>query len=336
MRGIHASTPPQRSYECQQAFQYMIERITSLFPLWAILFSFLAYLYPQTFVELKPAIVYLLGVVMFGMGVMLTGDDFYRVLTRPRVIVTGVLLQYLLMPLLAWLLSLGLGLAPSLMIGMVLVGASPGGTASNVICYLAHGDVALSITLTTCSTLLAVAATPLLTWLYLGQTVEVPVIEMLVDVLRIVIAPVIAGLLVNSLLGTRIEGMKSIFPLLSVVAIVIIIAIIVALNQSRLHALAAPLLLAVVLHNALGLAGGYWLSRCLGHERQIRRTLAIEVGMQNSGLAVALAIAFFSPVAALPGALFSIWHNLSGAVLSTWWSRRQAADRRSGRGVAGE
>jgi BASS family bile acid:Na+ symporter len=300
----------------------MIERITSLFPLWAILFSFFAYLHPQAFIELKPAIVYLLGVVMFGMGVTLTGDDFYRVLTRPGVIFTGVLLQYLLMPLFAWLLSLALGLAPALMVGMILVGASPGGTASNVICYLARGDVALSITLTTCSTLLAVAATPLLTWFYIGQTVEVPVIKMLVDVSQIVVAPVIAGLLVNSLLGTRIESIKSIFPLLSVVAIVIIIAIIVALNQSRLHALATTLFLAVTLHNVLGLAGGYWLLRCLGYERRTCRTLAIEIGMQNSGLAVALAIKFFSPLAALPGALFSIWHNLSGAVLSTWWSRR--------------
>lgn len=304
----------------------MIERITFLFPLWATLFSALAYIYPQAFVELKPAIVYLLGVVMFGMGVMLTGEDFYRVLTRPRVIFTGVLLQYLLMPVLAWLLSLGLDLSPALMVGMVLVGASPGGTASNVICYLARGDVALSITLTSCSTLLAVVATPLLSWLYLGQSVEVPVIKMLVDVLRIVIAPVIAGLLVNTLLGKRIRAVKPVFPLISVLAIVIIIAIIVALNQSRLHALAATLFLAVTLHNVIGLAGGYWLSRCLGYEQRICRTLAIEVGMQNSGLAVALAIKFFSPMAALPGALFSIWHNLSGAVLSTWWSRRKAED----------
>ncbi len=304
----------------------MIERTTSLFPLWAILFCFLAYLYPQGFIELKPAILYLLGVVMFGMGVTLTGRDFYRVMIRPRVIVTGVLLQYLLMPLIAWLLSFGLDLAPALMVGMVLVGASPGGTASNVICYLARGDVALSITLTTCSTLLAVLATPLLSWAYLGQIVEVPVINMLLDVLRIVIAPVIVGVAVNTLFGARIEGMKSIFPLISVAAIVIIIAIIVALNQASLQALAATLLLAVVLHNGLGIAGGYWLTRWLGYEQRTCRTLAIEVGMQNSGLAVALAIKFFSPMAALPGALFSIWHNITGSLLSAWWSRHRAVD----------
>ena len=304
----------------------MIERITLLFPLWAILFSSIAFIYPQGFVELKPAIVYLLGVVMFGMGVTLTGEDFYRVLKRPRVIVTGILLQYLLMPLIAWLLCLSLGVGHTLMVGMVLVGSSPGGTASNVICYLARGDVALSITLTICSTLLAVAATPLLSWVYLGQTVEVPVIKMLVDILRVVIAPVIAGVVINSLLGTRIEAIKSIFPLLSVVAIVIIIAIIVALNQASIQVLALTLLVAVILHNGLGLVGGYWLPRWLGHERRICRTLSIEVGMQNSGLAVALAIKFFSPMAALPGALFSIWHNISGSVLSAWWSRHRAVD----------
>jgi BASS family bile acid:Na+ symporter len=300
----------------------MIARITSLFPVWAILFAIIAYQYPQIFLALKPSIVYLLGVVMFGMGMTLTADNFLEVLKRPLVIGVGVTLQYLIMPLLAWLLSLVLKLPLSLMIGMVLVGTSPGGTASNVICYLARGDVALSITLTTCSTLLAVLATPVLSWIYLDQIVAVPVAKMLLDVLKIVIAPVTAGVLINTLIGQRLHATKHVFPLISVISIVLIIAIIVALNKARLGSLVTSLLIAVGLHNVLGLAGGYWLARFFTFDHRTARTIAIEVGMQNSGLAVALAIKFFSPSAALPGALFSIWHNISGSVLAAWWSRR--------------
>ena len=301
----------------------MIARITSLFPVWAILLSVIAYKYPQLFLALKPSIVYLLGVVMFGMGMTLSADNFLEVLKRPLVIGVGVVLQYLLMPLIAWSLSLILKLPPPLMIGMVLVGTSPGGTASNVICYLARGDVALSITLTTCSTLLAVLATPALSWIYLDQIVAVPVAKMLLDVLKIVIAPVAAGVVINTLIGQRLHAIRHVFPLISVISIVLIIAIIVALNKPRLGSLVTSLLLAVGLHNVLGLVGGYWLSRFFKFDHRTARTMAIEVGMQNSGLAVALAIKFFSPAAALPGALFSIWHNISGSLLAAWWSRRQ-------------
>jgi BASS family bile acid:Na+ symporter len=300
----------------------MIARITSLFPVWAILLAIIAYQYPQFFLALKPSIVYLLGVVMFGMGMTLTADNFLEVLKRPLVIGVGVTLQYLIMPLLAWLLSLALKLPLALMIGMVLVGTSPGGTASNVICYLARGDVALSISLTTCSTLLAVLATPVLSWIYLDQIVAVPIAKILLDVLKIVIAPVTAGVLINTLIGQRLHAIKHVFPLISVISIVLIIAIIVALNKARLGSLVTSLLFAVGLHNVLGLAGGYWLSRFFKFDHRIARTLAIEVGMQNSGLAVALAIKFFSPIAALPGAVFSIWHNISGSLLAAWWSRR--------------
>ncbi len=199
---------------------------------------------------------------------------------------------------------------------MVLVGVSPGGTASNVICYLARGDVAVSIALTTASTLAAVAATPVLTYWYVGQVVDVPVIDMLLDVLKIIIAPVAAGVIINYLFGHKLRAIKQWFPLVSVCAIVLIIAIIVALNQGRLGGIAVTLVTAVIAHNGIGLAGGYWIARLLGFERKICRTLAIEVGMQNSGLAVTLAIKYFSSVAALPGALFSIWHNISGALLA--------------------
>jgi BASS family bile acid:Na+ symporter len=300
----------------------MIETTTRLFPLWALLFSLLAYIKPGLFVNLKPAILPLLGIVMFGMGITLTWQSFKKVLRRPGMIGLGLLLQYLLMPFFAWLIAERLGLPPYLIAGMVLVGACPGGTASNVVCYLARGDVALSITLTTVSTLLAIVATPLLTWFYVGQKVPVPVESMLLSIFKIVLLPVALGVLVNSLFGNRLKAVKHLFPLLSVLAIVVIIAIIVALNRSNLSTMGVGVALAVVLHNLSGLLFGYWIPRLMGQDQRTCRTLAIEVGMQNSGLGVALAVKYFSAAAALPGALFSIWHNLSGSMLAGYWSRR--------------
>jgi bile acid:Na+ symporter, BASS family len=300
----------------------MIHLATRLFPVWALLFSLLAYWTPTLFSGLKASIVPLLGVVMFGMGMTLTWHSFSVVLKRPYIIGLGVFLQYLIMPMTAWLIGELLGLPPYLMAGLVLVGACPGGTASNVVCYLARGDVALSITLTTASTLLAILLTPVLTWLYVGQKVPVPVASMLWSIFKIVLLPVSLGVLTNSLFGRRLGSVKHLFPLLSVLAIVVIIAIIVALNRDNLAAMGVSVALAVVLHNLSGLAFGYWLPRLFGLEERICRTLAIEVGMQNSGLGVALAVKYFSAAAALPGALFSIWHNLSGSFLAAYWSKR--------------
>lgn len=298
---------------------------TTLFPLWALLGSLLAYARPDWFAPLKPAIVPLLGVVMFGMGVTLRWREFEAVLRRPRRVGLGMALQFGVMPLAAWGIGMALGLPAELVAGLVLVGASPGGTASNVVCYLARGDVALSITLTAASTLLAVVATPLLTWLYVGQQVPVPVWDMLLSVAKIVLLPVMLGVAVNTWAGGRIAPVKELFPLLSMAAIVLIIAIIVALNVDNIAAGGWLIALAVVLHNAVGLGAGYGLGWLATRDLRTARTLAIEVGMQNSGLAVALAVQYFSSAAAIPGALFSIWHNLSGSALAAYWSRRAPA-----------
>ena len=295
---------------------------TALFPLWALLGSVLAYAQPQWLAPLKPAIVPLLGLVMFGMGITLTWREFALVVRRPQRVGLGMALQFGIMPLAAWAIARGLGLPPELMAGMVLLGASPGGTASNVICFLARGDVALSITLTAASTVLAVLATPLLTWLYVGREVPVPVWEMLLSVAKIVLLPVALGVVLNTWIGTRLAPVKHLFPLLSMAAIVLIIAIIVALNVANIAAAGWLVALAVMLHNAVGLAAGYGLGWTATRNRRVARTLAIEVGMQNSGLAVALAVQYFSAAAAIPGALFSIWHNLSGSALAALWSRR--------------
>jgi len=298
-----------------------IVNITRLFPLWALLFTLLAWWQPSLFSGYRALIMPLLSLVMFGMGLGLHVSDFARALNMPRLIVLGVGLQYGIMPAAALGISLLLNLDPVQTAGMVLVGASPGGTASNVICYLARGNVALSITLTAISTLLAVILTPLLALLLIDARIEVPAGDMILRIAYIVIAPVCAGLVLNHFFSARLKSIQHVFPLVSVVSIVLIIAIIVALNAANIAQVGWLMLLAVALHNAVGLGGGYLISRLLGFPERECRTLAIEVGMQNSGLAVALAIKYFPVAAAMPGAFFSLWHNLSGSLLAAFWSR---------------
>jgi len=300
----------------------MIRWFTTLFPLWAILLSVLAFFSPEYFSGLKPAIIPLLTVVMFGMGMTLTWSNFKEVIRTPGIIFTGVMLQYTIMPFSAFLISLLLGLPIEYTAGMVLVGSSAGGTASNVICYLAKGNVALSITLTMTSTLVAVIATPTLSLLFLNQFIDVPFLDMLYSILQIIIAPVIIGTTLNSLFGSKLKKISSVFPFISTIGIIIIIAIIAGLNQPRIKDIGFLIILAVILHNITGLLCGYWVPKFLGYSERTCRTLSIEVGMQNSGLSVALAIKFFSLSAAIPGAIFSIWHNLSGSFLAAYWSEK--------------
>ena len=292
------------------------------FPILAIVSSIFAARYPEFLVDYKPAIIPLLGIVMIAMGMTLSIEDFKRVLKSPRVIGLGLLLQYGLMPLLAFIIGLILALPTALMAGLILLGTCPGGTASNVICYLGRGDVALSITLTAISTLLAVFLTPVLTWLYIGQEVPVPIVDMMLTVLKIIILPVTLGIIVNRYFGQYLLQLKQFLPVISVIAIVFIIAIIVALNSRQISQLVSPIIIAVILHNGLGLVSGYTIAKCLGYDEKICRTLAIEVGMQNSGLGVALATKYFTAITALPAAFFSIWHNITGSLLAAYWTRK--------------
>ena len=302
-------------------------RIAVLFPLWAGALAIVAYLAPAVFTPFKATIVPLLVVIMFGMGLTLRPADFTRALGRWRVVLLGVALQFGLMPLAAWAIAHGMGLAPALTLGLILVGSVPGGTASNVICFLAGGDVALSITLTSIATLLSVAATPLLTWAYAGADITVPVLSMLESIAEIVVLPVAGGMLVNRVIGARWPERDGWCALASAAAIGLVIAVIVALNADSIARLGALVLIAVMAHNLIGLAAGYAITRALTGDTIIARTVAIEVGMQNSGLAVALAQQYFSATAALPGAVFSVWHNLSGAALAALCRRSDAIAR---------
>ncbi|MDM8559342.1 bile acid:sodium symporter family protein [Candidatus Parabeggiatoa sp. HSG14] len=293
------------------------------FPILAIFFTLLAIIFPQWFTPFSAWILLLLGVIMFTMGMTLHVSDFLRVLKMPIVIAIGVGMQFLLMPLLGWGLAWIFQLPALLAAGLILVGSCPGGTASNVICFLSQGNVALSVTLTAVSTLLAFLATPFLTWFYVGQSVDVPVLNMLLSILKIVLFPVLAGVVINTYFGHHLERVKPVLPILSVLTIVFVIAIVTALNANNLMQLTSVVVIAVLLHNLLGLAAGYFIARFIGYDLTTARTLAIEVGMQNSGLGTALAVKYFGAAAALPGALFSIWHNVSGAILAQYWIRKK-------------
>jgi BASS family bile acid:Na+ symporter len=293
-----------------------------LFPLWAIVLSTVAYFMPSPFADIKAIIIPLLAIIMFSMGLTLNLDDFKRAISMPKLIISGLVLQYSVMPLTALLIARIMQLDPALTIGMILVGSCPGGTASNVITYLARGNVALSISLTSLSTILAVVLTPAITLIIADTSIEVPAGKMLISILTMVILPVGLGLTLNQYFTKYIKIISPYLPLFAILAIVLIIAIITALNVNQFSQLGATVLFAVIAHNTIGLFIGYASARLLGYPAKECRTLAIEVGMQNSGLAVALAVKHFSATAALPGAVFSIWHNLSGSTLAFFWSKK--------------
>lgn len=303
----------------------MLARFNSLFPAWALLISLIAFFLNAPFASLNSAIVPLLAAVMFMMGLTLTKADLERILKDPKPILVGVVLQFLLMPVLALTFSKMLQLSNQLTIGMVLVGSCAGGTASNVVCYLAKGDVALSISLTMVSTLIGVIATPLLCAFYLSATVSVDTLALLLSIVQIVFIPVALGFTCKYFLNDFASRAEPFIPTLSVLIILLIIAIVVALNADRLLDVGLITLIAVILHNLSGLAGGYYVSRLIGLDIKQSQTIAIEVGMQNSGLGVALATQFFSATAALPGALFSVWHNISGSLLASVWSNKRTS-----------
>ncbi|APC36280.1 MULTISPECIES: bile acid:sodium symporter family protein [Nocardiopsis] len=275
---------------------------------------------------LAPYISLLLGVIMFGMGLTMRPVDFAIVARHPKAVVLGVLAQYTVMPLLGWGIAHLLNLPPLLVVGMILVGSSPGGTASNVIVYLARGDVALSVAMTSISTLLAPVLTPLLVLALAGSTLPVAAGDLFVSILQVVLVPVLAGLLLRMAARRFVERVLPVLPLVSVLGIVVVVAAVVGANADAVLSSGLLVALAVVLHNSLGLTLGYLLGVVTKLPETARRAVSVEVGMQNSGLAAALATAHFAPLAALPGALFSVWHNISGALVATYWARRPPAD----------
>ena len=278
-----------------------------------------AIIVPDAFSGIRPsAINPLLGIIMFGMGMALKSEDFKIVFSRPKDVIIGCVAQFTIMPLVAILLTRVFALDESLALGVVLVGCCPGGTASNVITYLAKGDLALSVGMTATSTLLAPVMTPLLVRLLADRSVDVDVTGMLLSILWVVILPIAAGLVVKGLWPKVSEKATAYLPAVSSLAIALIVLIVISANAQKLLAGGLLILLVVVLHNLCGLGLGWFIGRMLGLPDAKRRAISIEVGMQNSGLASSLATLHFAayPMATIPGALFSVWHNISGAIVA--------------------
>ena len=279
---------------------------------------------PESFIWIETKTINpMLGVIMFGMGLTLSPKDFKIVLSRPKDILIGCLAQFTIMPLLAWLLTLAFSLPKELALGVILVGCCPGGTASNVITYLAKGDLALSVGMTACSTLLAPIVTPLLVWLMAGTMVNVDTLGMLLSIVYVVIAPIIVGLLCQHFLPKLTKAVTPYLPAFSSLAIAITVGIVVSHNADRLMLGGMIVILVVILHSLLGLSLGFTIGRLLRLEKPKCVALSIEVGMQNSGLASSLANMHFAayPLATVPGAIFSVWHNISGALAAKLFQR---------------
>ena len=265
----------------------------------------------------------MLGIIMFGMGLTLTEKDFKIVLSRPKDILIGCLAQFIVMPLLAWILTRAFSLPQELAIGVILVGCCPGGTASNVITYLAKGDLALSVGMTAASTLLAPLLTPLLVWLLAGTMVNVDTTGMLLSIVCVVILPIVGGLLCQRFIPKMTQRVTPYLPAFSSISIALTVGIVVAHNADRLMTAGWLVVLIVMIHNLLGLGIGYLVGRLLRLQQPKSVALSIEVGMQNSGLATSLAVMHFAsfPLATIPGAVFSVWHNISGAIVARIYSR---------------
>ena len=288
-----------------------------------LLSAVLALLFPNILSRLKPATISpLLGIIMFGMGLTLHWEDFRVVFTRPRDVIIGCIAQFTVMPLLAWILTRLFALDEALTIGVLLVGCCPGGTASNVITYLAKGDLALSVGMTSVSTLIAPVMTPLLILLLAGQNIDVDVTAMFLSILWVVILPIVAGLIVKHLWQRQMEQATAYLPALSSLAIATIVTIVIANSAEKLLTSGLTIIIVVILHNLCGITVGYSIGRLLRLTIPKRKALSIEVGMQNSGLASSLATLHFAayPLAIIPGAIFSVWHNISGAIVARVYS----------------
>lgn len=278
---------------------------------------------PKTFLWVKPYITMLLGIIMFGMGMTSRKDDFKEVFTRPKDVFIGLCAHYIIMPSVAYVLAKVFHLPPELAAGLILVGCCPSGTASNVMCFLAKGDLALAVSIGAVSTLVAPLIMPFLILGLAGKMVAIPLASMAIEIMKVVILPIGLGVIVNALFGKKAEKAIKALPLIANVSIILIVGGVVSANSAKLFTTALTAIFVVVLHNLFGFLFGYLSTKVLGLSEAKRRAVTFEVGMQNSALGVTLAMSFFSPAAAIPAALFSVWHNISGPTLATFWSARE-------------
>ncbi|XTV77681.1 bile acid:sodium symporter family protein [Mannheimia haemolytica] len=292
--------------------------ISKTFAIWVVFFAFIAAQFPETFKQFLPWIPYLLGIVMLGMGLTLTFKDFAEVTKNPKSVIIGVIAQFVVMPSVAYGLAKAFNLPADLAIGVILVGCCPGGTSSNVMTYLARGNTALSVACTTISTLLAPVLTPAIFYLFASQWLEINATAMFISVLQMVLLPIFVGVVIRTIFKQKVEQFSQTMPLISVIAIVLIVTAVVSVSRDHIIESGLLIFAVVALHNGLGYLIGYLASRLLKLPIADSKAVAIEVGMQNSGLGAALAALHFkaNPIIAVPSAVFSFWHNISGPILA--------------------
>lgn len=307
----------------------LLNLFTNLFPVWILLSGLVALWFPPSFLWFKTSYIsWALAVIMLGMGLTLSVEDFREVLKMPRAVAAGCAAQYLIMPGLGWSIAKGLNLSPDFAVGLILVACCPGGTASNVVTFLARANVPLSVLMTMCSTFAAVFMTPLLTKWLAGAYVEVSALGLFLDTVKVVLVPLLLGLGLNTYFPGGVKRILPAAPLISVIAIVLVVASILADKAAAVRESGGRLLLAVFLLHAGGFALGWGFARIFGYGEKVRRTISIEVGMQNSGLGAALAKNNFAsmPLAPTPCAISAVFHSVIGSVLAGIWRWRPPRD----------
>lgn len=289
-----------------------------------ILVSLCAFLCPSMFAWATTYTAWLLGFAMFGMGMTINANDFKNILKNPKDIFIGCLAQFLVMPLISYLLAVAFNLPTPIAIGVILVGCCPGGTASNIITHIANGDTTLSVSMTVVSTLISPLLTPLWIYVLAGQWVDISILSMIISVVKVVLVPIILGIIINYNIKHKKEYISSVMPLISITSVLLLIAGIVAINKEKLLVSGVTVFIIVILHNIIGMALGFTIAKLFKMDLRKSTAVSIEVGMQNSGLAVSLAISNFAtqPLCAVPGAIFSIWHNISGGIFASIMKKR--------------
>ncbi len=303
-------------------FQKILAFYTRYFALWAVLFGVVAYFFPEPFRRMERCDKLFFSLTMFGIGAVLHIDDFRRIVRNPVVVLIGSAAQFTIMPLGAFVVTRLLGLSDELAVGLILTGSAPGAMASNVMSYVARADTAYSVSLTTVSTLLCPLLTPGLTFLLArGTRLDIPFWKMVFYVMYTVVIPLLVGFGVRHFLRERLRKILPIFPAISATFIVFICSLVIALNRDQLHELTGVVLLAVLVLNLGGMAAGYGVGSLFRMDVRRRRTLTIEIGMQNAGLGTVLALAYFGPRATLPAAVFVFVCIITASIMASIWQR---------------
>lgn len=312
-----------------KALEALSNFISKYMAAFVIIVAAVALFVPWTFTWAAGYVTYLLGIVMFGMGMTLRFEDFKLVFQRPKDVLVGAVAQFTIMPGLAWFLATIFQLPPELAVGVILVGTCPGGTSSNVMTYLARGDVPLSVSMTMTTTILAPVVTPLLTWWLAGAWIEISLASMMISIVQVVVVPIVLGIIINKLFGDFVRKAIKLLPLISVIAIVLIVGGVVSVSAKQIMETGLLIMVVVMLHNLLGYALGFAVAKALRMNLAKSKAISIEVGMQNSGLASSLALMHFGAAAAIPGAIFSVWHNISGSLAANYLSNKMEKAEKS-------